>query len=129
MPYRLIYIGLALIAIAAVALAVAFNPEGEPVELPDPIESVSPQPGDMVPPQSVLEIDMPVGYRLEIFVNGWPITDATLVEATGVYRWAPSPSHPTIQAWPPGEQTIEIRWDTSTGLPDPGTFSWTFRVR
>lgn len=129
MPYRLIYIGLALVAVSTIALAVAFSPQGEPVELPRPLEAVSPMPGEMVLPQAILEIDMPVGYAVEITVNGWPITDATFVEATGVYRWSPSPNHPTIQAWAPGEQTIEIRWDTYTGLPDPGSFTWTFRVR
>lgn len=129
MPYRLIYIGLALIAVATIALGIVFSREGEPVVLPGPVESVSPRPGDMVLPQAILEVDMEVGYALEIRVNGWPITDATFVEATGVYRWAPSPTHPAIQAWPPGEQVIEIFWDTTIGLPDPGSFTWTFRVR
>ena len=129
MPYRSIYIGLGFVAVATVALAVVFSPEGEPIELPAPLEAVSPRPGEMVLPQAILEIDMPVGYLVEIRVNGWPITDATFVEATGVYRWAPSPTHPSIQSWPPGEQTIEIIWDTYTGLPDPGSFTWSFRVR
>lgn len=128
-PYRLIYIGLGLVAIAAIAFGIALSRDGEPLELPGPVEAVSPAPGDMVPPQTVLEIDMEVGYDLEILVNGWPITDATFVEATGVYRWAPSPNHPAIQEWPPGEQTVVITWDTNLGLPDPGSFSWTFRVR
>lgn len=129
MPYRLIYIGLGLVAVAAIALGIVLSRDGEPIDLPGPVESVTPRPGDMVLPQAVLEIDMEVGYRLEIFVNGWPITDATFVEATGVYRWSPSPSNPSLQEWPPGEQTVEIHWDTVVGLPDPGTFTWTFRVR
>lgn len=129
MPYRLIYIGLGLVAVAAIAFGFAFSRDGDPIELPRPVESVSPRPGHMVLPQAILEIDMEVGYALEIWVNGWPVTDATFVEATGVYRWSPSPSHPTIREWPPGEQTILIRWDTSLGLPDPGEFTWSFRVR
>lgn len=128
MPYRLIYIGLGLIAIAAIALGVVLSPDGEPVDLPGPIESVSPEPGDLVPPQATLEIDLDVGYEVEIWVDGWPITDASFVEATGVYRWAPSPSHPTIQEWSPGEHTVRVVWDTYTGLPDTGTFEWSFRI-
>jgi hypothetical protein len=127
-PYRLIYIGLALVGLAAIALGLALSREGEAVELPGPVESVSPQPGDLVPPQTTLEIDLEVGYDAAIFVDGWPVTDATFVEATGVYRWAPGPSHPTIQEWFPGEHTVRIVYDTYSGLPDQGTFEWSFRV-
>lgn len=128
MPYRLLYAGLALVGLASIVLGVVFFTEGEEAELPDPLLAVSPQPGDLVPTQASLEIRLEVGYEAEIFVNGWPITDATFVAATGVYRWAPSRAHPVVQEWLPGEQTIEVVWDTYTGLPDPGSFTWTFRV-
>lgn len=128
MPYRLIYVGLGLVAIAAIALGVALSPEGDTVELPDPIEAVSPEPGSLVPPQAAIEIDLEVGYEADITVDGWPIADAQFVAATGVYRWAPSPSHPTINEWTPGEHTVTIVYNTYTGLPDTGTFEWTFRT-
>jgi hypothetical protein len=128
MPYRLIYFGLGLVALAAIALGLALAKEGESVEVPAPVESVSPRPGDLVPPQTTLEIDLEVGYVAEIFVDGLLVTDASFVEATGVYRWSPSPTHPTIQQWAPGEHTIRIVWDTFTGLPDRGSFEWTFRA-
>ncbi|MFZ0015455.1 MAG: hypothetical protein WAL25_15230 [Acidimicrobiia bacterium] len=128
MSYRLIYTGLALVAVAAIALGVALSPDGEAVVLPAPLEAVSPQPGDLVPPQAILEIDLEVGYEAQITVDGWPITDAQFVEATGVYRWSPSPSHPTISEWAPGEHTVNVVWNTYTGLPDTGSFEWTFRV-
>lgn len=128
MPYRLIYIGLALVAIAAIAFAVVFSPEGEAVELPGPVEAVSPAPGDLVVGGATLEIDLEVGYVADIFVDGWPIADATFVEATGVYRWSPSPQHPTITEWTPGEHLVRIVWNTYTGLPDAGSFEWGFRT-
>jgi hypothetical protein len=128
MPYRLIYIGLGLVAVAAIVFGLAFSPEGETIEVPEPIEAISPEPGSLVPPQTALEIDLEVGYAAEITIDGWPIADATFVEATGVYRWAPSPTHPTIDEWTPGEHTVSIVWDTYTGLPDTGSFEWTFRV-
>lgn len=127
MPYRLIYIGLGLIGVAAIILGIVFATEGDRLELPGALLSVSPTPGDLVPPQAMLEIVLPVGYEAEISVDGWPIVDVTFVEATGVYRWAPSPSHPTIQTWTPGEHTVEVFWDTYVGLPDPGSFRWVFR--
>lgn len=128
MPYRLIYIGLGLIGLAAIVFGVALAPEGEAIELPGPIEQISPLPGDLVPPQATLEIDLEVGYVADITVDGWPITDARFVEGTGVYTWAPSPSSPTITEWTPGEHTVQIVWNTYTGLPDTGTFEWTFRT-
>lgn len=128
MPYRLIYIGLGLVGLAAIALGVVFSTNGTATDLPEALESVSPEPGDLVPPQSGIEIDLQVGYAAEIVVDGWPIVDATFVEATGVYRWAPSPSSPTIQEWTPGEHTVSVTWDTYTGLPSPGSYEWSFRV-
>ncbi|HEU4320173.1 MAG TPA: hypothetical protein VFS66_08830 [Acidimicrobiia bacterium] len=128
MPYRYIYVGLALIGLAAIAFGVALSPEGEAIELPEQIEAISPLPGDLVPPQATLEIDLVVGYVADITVDGWPIVDARFVEATGVYTWAPSPTSPTITEWTPGEHTVNIVWNTYTGLPDTGRFKWTFRV-
>jgi hypothetical protein len=128
MSYRLIYLGLGLVAIAAIAFGIVFATEGEAVQLPEPIESVSPEDGTLVPPQTTIEIDLLVGYDAEIYVDDWLVTDATFVEGTGVYRWAPSPSNPTINEWTPGEHTVRVVYDTVNGLPDPGDFSWSFRV-
>ena len=128
MPYRLIYIGLGLLGAAALILGIVFAKEGDSPDLPGALVSVSPEPGEMVPPQATLEVVLPVGYRAEIWVNDWPITDFTFVEATGVHRWAPSPSHPNIQRWAAGEHRVRIEWDTYSGLPDPGQYEWTFRV-
>jgi hypothetical protein len=126
--YRLIYIGLGLVGVAAIALGMALATEGEAVQISPPLESVSPAPGDLVPPQAIVEIDLEVGYVAQIFVDEWPIADAQFVEATGVYRWAPGPESPVIESWSPGEHTVRVVWDTYTGLPDRGSFEWSFRV-
>lgn len=128
MPYRLIYLGLGLIAIAAIAFGLAFARDGTPLVLPDPIEDVSPEPGDLVPPQTTVEVDFEVGYRAELYVDGWLMTDVTFVEGIGVYRWTPSPANPSITEWEPGDHTVRVVWDTIDGLADPGEFEWSFRV-
>ncbi|HWB88528.1 MAG TPA: hypothetical protein VG872_04895 [Acidimicrobiia bacterium] len=128
MPYRLIYLGLALVAVAAIVIGIAISPEGETVELPGPVEEVSPAPGHLAPSQAIVEIDLEHGYVVDIVIDGWPVTDAVFVESTGVYRWSPSPSHPTINEWVPGEHTVSIVWNTATGLPDTGSFEWSFRT-
>ncbi|MGH8874672.1 MAG: hypothetical protein ACRDVM_05395 [Acidimicrobiia bacterium] len=131
MPYRLVYAGLALALVAIIALGVAFGGNGEPAELPGPIEAISPLPGDSVLRQAVIEVDFPVGYRAELWVDGFRVPDSeiTFVEATGVLRWGPSPTSTYLTEWTPGEHTALVRWDTITGLPDTGEFEWTFRVR
>jgi hypothetical protein len=128
MPYRLIYLGLGLVAVAVIALGVVFNRSGDALVLPDQLEAVSPEPGDLVPPQASVEIDLPVGYEADIYVDGWLVEDSVFVEGTGVYRWAPSAQSPTITEWAPGPHIIRVVWDRISGLPDPGEFEWTFRV-
>jgi hypothetical protein len=130
-PYRLIYFGLGALAVAVVALAVAFGRGGDPIELPGPVESVYPLPGDAVLMQSFIEVDMEVGYTLDIYVNGFlvPANEVQFVEGTGVYRWAPSRTSLYLSQWTPGEHTVRIVWDTVAGLPDRGEFTWTFRVQ
>ena len=128
MPYRLIYIGLGLVGVAAIALGIVFSTEGEPATIPAPLEAVYPEPNSMVPLQTTLEIDLPNGYAAQIWVDGWPINNARFVEGTGVYTWSPSPTDPVITEWLPGERTVRVTWDTYAGLPDPGSFEWSFRV-
>lgn len=128
MHYRLIYLGLALIGVAAIVLGILLTPEGQTGEIPPPIESLSPAPDSQVPLQTTLIIDLEVGYQADIVVDGWPIADAQFEPATGVYRWTPSPNSPTIQEWTPGTHTVRVTWNTTTGLPDTGSYEWSFRV-
>jgi hypothetical protein len=130
-PYRFIYIGLGALAVAVVALAFAFGKSGDPIELPGPVEAVFPLPGDAVLMQAFVEVDMQVGYTVDIYVDGFlvPEGEVNFVEATGVYRWAPSPASLYLDSWTPGEHTVRIVWDTVAGLPDRGEFTWTFRVQ
>ncbi len=130
-PYRLIYFGLGALAVAVVALALVFARSGDPVELPGPVESVYPLPGDAVLMQGFIEVRMQVGYTLDIHVNGFlvPANEVQFVEGTGVYRWAPSRTSLYLSEWTPGVQTVRIVWDTVAGLPDRGEFTWTFRVQ
>lgn len=131
MPYRFIYIGLGALVVAVVALAFALGGEGDPPDLPAPVESVFPLPGDAVLMQAFVEVDMEVGYTLDIHVDGFlvPEGEVDFVEGTGVFRWAPSATSLYLDSWTPGEHTVRIVWDTVAGLPDRGEYTWTFRVQ
>jgi hypothetical protein len=130
-PYRLVYVGLGLIVVATVALAVAFGGGGEPVDLPEVVESLGPEPGETAPGQAVLEVDLQPGFVAQIFIDGFPIpaSEVAYVEATGVHRWEPAPTSLIFDRWPSGEHVVRIVWDRLAGLPQPGEFTWTFRVQ
>ena len=120
MPYRLLYIGLGLLAVAAIAFGIALNRSGDELVLPEEIEALSPNPGDLVPPQTSVEVDLPVAYRADIYIDDWLVTDVVFVEGTGVYRWSPSPQNPTITEWAPGEHTVRGGVGHDQRPPRPG---------
>lgn len=131
MRYRLIYFGLGCLLVAVIALGVAFNPTGTSAPLPAAVEEVFPKPNDAALRQAFIEVDMKFGYDLAIYVDGFrvPDTEVTVVEATGVYRWAPSPLGAYMTEWQPGLHTVLIEWDATAGTADTGSFEWTFRIQ
>lgn len=127
--YLFVFLALGSVAVGVVVLAFLFgSPETRQESLPAAIEEISPLPGSQVPLQTPIEVDMPVGYRVEMFVDGFRIPDSEVrfVEGTGVHSWRPTRSS-TI-AWGPGPHTVSVRWRKLSGLPDEGEHSWTFRV-
>jgi hypothetical protein len=128
--YRLIYVGLGLVLVAVVILTVAFSPSGEDVALPAPIERLFPRPNDSVIRQTAVEVDMAPGYDVVLFVDGFRVTppELTVQPGTGVATWRPGPGR-VIERWTPGGHELRVEWQRSQGLPDPGSFSWTFRVQ
>lgn len=128
--YRLTFALLGLALAGVVVGAVILAPSGRVVELPEAIESIAPEDGATVLHQTQLEIDMKVGYAIEVFVDGIgiPIGELDFTEATGKYVLQPVPGS-TIEEWQPGVHSIFIRWDRTAGLPDPGEWRWTFRVQ
>lgn len=128
--YRLIYAGLGLAFAALVAVVIAFWPQGDEFTLPEPLESVFPLPGDIVVQQTVVEVDLPVGYSFELSVDGVriPANEIAFTESTGIRIWQPGPFS-VFGEWAGGDHTVFIAWDTTVGRPAPGTFEWTFTVR
>jgi len=127
--FRIVVIASSL-ALAAIAVAVALSPSGSEADLPPPIESVFPPPGDTVVRQTAIEVDLPVGYRIEFEVDGTTIPAGEIGEtpATGVFIWQPGPTT-LLPGWSPGDHTVTVRWERTIGSsPDIGTFTWTFRV-
>lgn len=116
---------LAAALVAVVAAAVVLSTSGDPVELPAPLERVAPAPGGATLPQTTVEIDLPVGYEIELWIDGARIPDADVAarRETGLFTWTPS------GVLTPGDHDVLVLWNRSQGLPDTGSFAWTFRVQ
>ena len=107
---------------------------------PAVIESLSPAPDSQSPRQTSIQVDVLVDYRVEIWIDfrgsgdldaNWvrvPESEITVIEATGQYAWRPSPNGTLLTEWEPGLQRVRIVWDTKVGIPDPGSYEFSFRV-
>ena len=136
---RLVYGGLGALLLAVILIGVVLNSGTQDATgPPDILENLQPSPGSLVLPQTEVLIDVPNEYTIELFIEiftadgpAWvriPESEinATLA-ATGVYRWKPEPNN-FIEEWIPGNTRMRVRWDTISGLPDPGEYTWSFRV-
>mgnify|MGYP001814047530 FL=1 len=128
--YRITFtlLGLAL-AVVAVG-AVVFAPSGRPDEVPEVVESYSPQNESTVLRQTRVQIDLPVDYGIDLVIDGVAIPDEEIdaTPETGRFTWRPDETT-IIPEWTPGFHTVWVRWDRISGLPDPGEWTWTFRVQ
>ncbi|MCY3539683.1 MAG: hypothetical protein F4Y75_08265 [Acidimicrobiia bacterium] len=127
--YRIVFLLLGGLAILVVVLGYLYGSSdtgGEP--LPEAIEGISPLPGSQVPLQTPIEVDLPVGYRADIYVDGFrvPESEVVFVRGTGVHSWVPLRS--TTLLWMPGSHTVTVSWRKLSGLPEVGEYSWEFRV-
>lgn len=105
-------------------------PTGGPDSLPAPLDEVTPGPGAIVIAQTGIKVEIAVGYEVSLVIDGIPIPPDEIyaVAATGTFTWRPDPGG-VIAVLAPGEHTVEVSWDRPPpGRPDPGSFSWTFRV-
>jgi len=128
--YRIV---LALLGVAFVAIVIGtvlFLPEGTPTHLPGPVSDYSPTDGDLVLRGARIQIVTDPAYRAWFVVDGVTIPDDETItmEGTGIVIFQPGPGK-IIEEWTPGIHVVEAHWDRRSGLPDPGTMTWSFRVQ
>lgn len=130
MRYRLVFIGLAAAFLAIIAAAVALSPGGDAPGLPPPLRAVSPVPGGADILQAVVRVEIETGYDVQFWIDGFRVPDGEVRSAEGIgrYEWSPDTST-TRDPWTPGNHTVRVVWDTRTGLPDPGEYTWSFRIQ
>lgn len=139
--YRLVILGLGMLLLGVMGIGwVLTTSTSSESTRPEIIEALSPEPDSQAPRQTSIDVDVPVDYRVEIWIDyrgsgdlsaNWvrvPEGEITVIEATGQYSWRPTPGSPFLQEWQPGQQRVRIVWDTRTGIPDPGVYEFSFRI-
>ena len=128
--YRVILVLLGLTFIAVIVGAVLISPSGRPAVIPDVVERVAPQDGDLVLRQTSIEVKLQPRYRASFVIDGVaiPQADVLFVEATGLHIFEPGQGK-AIAEWTPGTHRVLIEWDRLVGLPDPGSYRWVFRAQ
>lgn len=128
--YRLTYAGLTIALVAIIAAAFALSRSGEGASLPAPLVAVSPEPGGAALRQATIRVDTEPGYTIELVVDGEGVDPDEIVEISGIgrFEWDPATSF-AFDEWNAGTHTARITWNTLTGLPDTGQYSWSFRIQ
>lgn len=127
--YRVTLLLLGLAFIVIVVAGVLFAPTGRSGGLPETVDRISPEDGELVLRQTRLIVDLATGYRATIVADGRVIPEDEVIftPETGLHVFEPGPGK-VIEEWEPGFHVIEITWDTLDDLPDRGSLRWTFRV-
>ncbi len=131
--HRLVMTGLGLLLVATVAVAWAYWPHGDELAIPPQVERLAPGPGDQVPRQVPLTVDVEPGYEVRIFV---PV-DGVFIEVpldevdrggavNGVFVWAPGPGR-TLVEWAQ-DQRVRVLIESTSGVVTVDELEWGFRT-
>ena len=104
--YRITYLLLAVALVAIIGGAILFIPSGDPLDLPDAVESYVPANGDLVTQPIRIVIDLLPNYDVTFVIDGTPIpsdqVDSILAtgrhqfeagEGKAIERWAGGGPH------------------------------------
>ena len=128
--YRVILLLLGLALIAVVVGAVLFAPSGDNTGYPPALERVEPIDGSLMFGQPRVVVDLESGYRAQLTIDDVVVPEDQIIwtEATGLHVFEPGPAK-VVEVWSPGFHVVTAEWDRVSGLPDPGMFTWSFRVQ
>ena len=128
--YRVILLLLGLAFIGVVIGAVLFAPSGDNAAYPPGLERAEPADGSLMFGQPRIVVDLDSGYRAQLTIDDIAVPQDQIIwtEATGLHVFEPGPGK-VVETWSPGFHVVSTQWDRVRGLPDPGMFTWSFRVQ
>ena len=133
-PWRVGIVVVGLIAVAnlgVLLLQKADTSPPAPVGQPSNVLSVQPAPGSLVRPQTTLDVQLQTNLTGAFVLDRQeiPVNQLETAVATGEVAFRPGPGK-GLQQFAPGNHTVTIEfWPaTKPRPPDPGSYSWSFRV-
>lgn len=126
--YRLVLASLGLSMVLVAAAGLVLIPDGRSPVVPAPLEAIEPGIDDTVGAGAQFRVDIATGYTLALYLDGVRIPEAetTWIPTTGELRWGPGESS-FLERLTPGIHQLRAVWERTSGVPDPGEFSWSFR--
>jgi hypothetical protein len=103
--------------------------------LPSQVQSVSPKPGSIVPPQEAISVDLRDDLTADLSICGpaqggactpLPADQVDFIPALGQLTFRPGPGQ-EISAYQPGQNRVNVVYRSQADpAKDTGAYSWTF---
>lgn len=120
------------VAVAALVAAFAMHQETEPVRLTNTaVRVVSPAPGERVPRQTTVFVELVVGYELDALqVNGRAVGPADMEILTGLNRFGYTPGEgKPIEEFDPDRNCATAEFHRAGEPVEPGDeYTWCFSL-
>jgi hypothetical protein len=128
--YRITYLLLAVALVAIIGGAILFIPSGDPLDLPDAVESYVPANGDLVTQPIRIVIDLLPNYDVTFVIDGTPIPSDQVdsILETGRHQFEAGEGK-AIERWAGGDHTVVATYTGGPNGIDVGTVVWTFRIQ
>ncbi|MGZ4690397.1 MAG: hypothetical protein ACXVKA_09530 [Acidimicrobiia bacterium] len=128
--------GLTLVAVLFAGAITTADTKDRRTTLPSQIQSISPKPGAIVPPQEQITVDLRDDLTADLELCGptqsagsctaLPADQVDFVPGLGQLTFRPGPGK-EIDAYQPGPNRVNVTYRSQADpAADNGTFSWTF---
>ena len=127
--------GLTLVALLFAGAIVSADTEDRRTTLPSQVQSVSPKPGAIVPPQEQITVDLRDDLTADLSLCGptqggactpLPADQVDFIPALGQLTFRPGPGR-EIEAYSPGQNRVTVLYRSQADpAKDTGNYSWTF---
>jgi hypothetical protein len=128
--------GLTLVALLVAAAISTADTEERRTTLPSQVQSVSPRPGSLVPPQEAITVDLRDDLTADLSVCApsqsvgactvLPADQVSFIPALGQLTFRPGPDK-AIEAYDPGQNRVIVAYRSQADpARDNGVHSWSF---
>jgi len=128
--------GLTLVALLFAGAIVTADTKDRRTTLPAQVQSVSPKPGAIVPPQEQISVDLRDDLTADLELCGpaqsagactaLPADQVDFIPALGQLSYRPGPGK-EIEAYEPGQNRVNVAYRSQTDpARDNGSYTWVF---